>query len=593
MNTQQHKPVSATGRVSTVTAAVALACLSFAGSAHAFRFGETDGLRGSFDTTLSFGVISRASNADCRMIGNDNGGCNNGTNNELQRKQGSNGYANADFNYLNFDDGNLNYSKGDMVSAALKGTHDISLRYPGGWSALGRVTWFHDFQADQTRRTGVTESSATGQASLLDAWIAKEFDLGGETAKVKLGNQVLSWGEDIFILGGVNQMNALDIQKFHVPGTQLKEIFIPAPMLSLAAGLGNGFSMEAYYQFRWNSFKFDPVGTFFSGADVVGKGNRMAYLPTSVCNDFGLTGPCGDQTGLTDAARIANGSGIPYLGQREPKNSGQYGVNLRYFAEEIDTEFSFVYQRYHDKLPFLGFTGTSAGSVTGYFLAYGEDRDLYAVALNTKAGPVAVGAELSYRPRDSVGVDPTVPFGAALGGGAFDKNSVYDVGSHPGYVEEEKWQFHLTGFYTFGHNDPLGGLAKALGAADGFILAEAAVAHYPGLDRSGKIPYFLPNYALPDRTSWGYVTEIGINYPNAFGSGITLTPQIDWYHDVSGTSPNTIPFVAGRRAAALSLLFNYRDSVKGSIQYVNFSGGGANNLARDKDFFGASISYSF
>ncbi|MBP8133332.1 MAG: DUF1302 domain-containing protein [Zoogloea sp.] len=579
-------------RLAPVTLAVAAVLAGWSLPSQAVRFGSEEGLSGSIDSVMSFGLMQRMSSADCRTIGKDSGGCNNGTSNTLQARQGANGYANADFNYTNFDDGNLNYKKGDIVSAVLKGTHDLSLKAPDGWSALGRVYWFHDFRADQTRRTDITESSATAKATLLDAWIAKEFRYGEQRGKLKLGNQVISWGEDIFILGGVNQINALDLQKFHVPGTQIKEIFVPAPMASWSGGITDKLGVEAYYQFAWNSFKFDPAGTFFSTADILGQGNRPAYLPTSVCNDFGLPLPCGDRSGLSDRQMIANGTALPYLGQRKPKSGGQYGVNFRYNAEEIDTEFAFTYQRYHDKLPFLGFTGTNTGAVTGYFLAYGEDKDLFAVSGNTKVGDVAVGMELSYRPRDSVGIDPTVPFGSIFGG-AFNKNSVYDTGAHPGYVEEKKWQYHVTGFYTFSRNDPLGGLATALGATDGFILAEAAVAHYPGLDGSGNTPYFLPNYGLPNKTSWGYVTEIGINYPNVAGSGITLTPQIDFAHDVKGTSPNAIPFVEGRKAVTASVFANYRDRWKGALQYVNFSGGGANNLMRDRDFLAASVSYSF
>lgn len=576
------------------TLAVAVAATLWAPSSHAFRFGSEEGLSGSFDSTVSFGMSARTGSAGCSTIGNDSGGCNNGTDNDLSRVYNLGnglGYANADFNFTNFDDGNLNYKKGDVFSAALKGTHDLSLKYPGGWSALARVTWFKDFKAKDTRRTDVA-SEAEGDVTLLDAWVAKSFSIGEQYGKIKLGNQVISWGEDIFILGGVNQINAIDLQKFHIPGTQLKEIFIPAPMLSGSFGLTEKLGMEAYYQFAWNSFKFDPSGTFFSTADVLGKGRRVAYLPGSICSDFGLTGPCGDRTALTDAERIALGTAVPYLGSDKPKSGGQYGVNFRYTADEIDTEFAFTYQRYHDKLPFLGFTGNSAGAVTGYYVAYGENKDLYAISANTKLFNVAVGAELSFRPNDSVGIDPTVPFGSIFGG-TFDKNSVYDVGRHPGYVEEEKYQLHLTGFYTFSHNDPLGGLAKAVGASDGFILAEAAVTHYPGLDTSGRTPYYLPDYSLPDKTSWGYVFEMGLNYPNAFGSGVTLTPQIDWYHDVSGTSPNAIPFVQGRKALTLSLFANYRDSWKAAIQWVNFHGGGANNLMRDRDFIAASVSYSF
>lgn len=572
--------------------AVSVAAACWAPESHAFRFGSEEGLSGSLDSTISFGVASRLQSRSCSIIGNDSGGCNNTTNNELHTKQAGNGYANADFNYTNFDDGNLNYDKGDVVSAALKGTHDLSLKYPGGWSALARVNWFHDWKADDTRRTDVA-SEATDDATLLDLWVAKTFSLGDRRGKVKVGNQVISWGEDIFIVGGVNQINAIDLQKFHVPGTQLKEIFIPAQMISASMDLTEQLGVEGYYQWRWNSFKFDPAGTFFSTVDVLGKGRRVAYVPTSIIEDFAgpgacadlPNGRCGDDPGLPDADLVAAGIATPYLGQREPKKGGQYGVNFRYNAEEIDTEFAFTYQRYHDKLPFLGFTGSPEGAVTGYFLAYGEDKDLYAISANTKLMNVAVGAELSYRPDDSVGVDPTVPFAGRF--------SSYENGSHPGFVEEEKYQFHLTGFYTFSHNDPLGGVAKALGAVDGFILVEAAVAHYPGLDRSGVTPYFLPDYSLPDKTSWGYVVEAALNYPNAWGTGVTLTPQIDWYHDVKGTTPNGLPFVEGRKALTLSLFANYRDNWKGGIQWVNFSGGGANNLMRDRDFLSASISRSF
>lgn len=577
---------------SILVLSVAAACWS--PESHAFRFGSEAGLSGSFDSTISLGMASRLQSPSCRIIGNDSGGCNNGTNNKMSRVynlDAMTGYANADFNYTQSDDGNLNYDSGDIVSMALKGTHDLSLKYPGGWSALMRVNWFHDWKADDTQRTDVA-SEATDDVTLLDLWVAKTFTLGEQRGKVKLGNQVISWGEDIFIVGGVNQINAIDLQKFHVPGTQLKEIFIPAQMLSASMGLTEQLGVEAYYQWRWNGFKFDPAGTFFSIADVLGKGRQVAYVPTSICNDFGLPLPCGDHSGLSDAEMISRTTATPYLGQREPKKGGQYGINFRYNADAIDTEFAFTYQRYHDKLPFLGFTGSPDGAVTGYFLSYGESKDLYAISANTKLFNVAVGAELSYRPDDSIAIDPTVPFGNIFGG-ASSKYSIYEHGSHRGFVEEEKYQFHLTGFYTFSRNDPLGGLAKAVGATDGFILAEAAVTHYPGLDTSGVTPYLLSNYDLPDKTSWGYVIEAALNYPNVFDTGITLTPQIDWYHDVNGTTPNALPFVEGRKALTLSLFANYRDDWKAGIQWVNFSGGGGNNVMRDRDFLAASVSYSF
>lgn len=580
--------------------------------AQAISFGDAAaGWTGSFDSTMSYGLVMRNGSPNCAILGNDNGGCNRGTSNALSSRfnlADGTGYANADFNYSNFDDGDLNHKKRDFVSSVLKGTHELSLKTDGGWSMLGRFTWFADAKADNTRRTPLPDEAkdyAKSRVDLLDLWVSKSFEINGRSAKVKVGNQVINWGEDIFIPGGVNQINAVDLQKFHTPGTQLKEIFIPAPMVSFSAALTDRVNLEGYYQFAWNAYRLDTVGTYFSSYDVVGKGKRPGYYPSSVVNDFfgpgtcaasTPTGRCGDPatSGLDDASMIAAGLAVPFAGENKPRRGGQYGMALRLSAPDIDSEFAFYYQRYHDKLPFLGYSSNgTAGVVTSYSWNYGQDRDLFGASMNTKLGPVAVGAELSYKPRDSVAVDPTVSFGSKGALGRSDPNSVYDSGFHPGYVTEKKWQGHLTGFYTFSRNDPLGDVARLLGATDGYLLAEAAATWYPHLDKSGNTPYFLSNYALPTRFSWGYVLEAGLNYPDVFGTGVTLTPQIDWFQDVKGTSPNAVPFVEGRKSMTLSLFANYRDHWKAALQWVRYRGGGDNNLMRDRSFLAASVSYSF
>jgi hypothetical protein len=439
--------------------------------------------------------------------------------------------------------------------------------------------------------------------------VAKSFDLDDMPAKVKLGNQVISWGEEIFYVGGINQINAPSLPKYHTPGTQLKEVFIPAPMASFNLGLTDTLNVEAYYQFKWNAYGLDPVGTYFSSADVVGEGNLPIYYSTDyvnnifgpllgvTCADLTPTGRCGDPliSGLTDAELLASGLAIPYGGEREARNGGQYGVALRWTAEEIETEFGFFYQRYHDKLPFIGYTALSDPGnlvVDNYFINYGEDKNLFGLSMNTMAGSVALAGELSFRPDDSIGIDPTVAFGRDFTG-AVNKYSVFDAGIHNGFVEEQKWQANVNAIYTFSPGDPLGFIPGSLGASDGFILAETAVAYYPDLDTSGKVPYFLPDFSLPDKASWGYIGQVGINYPNLFDSGVTVTPQLDFSHDVKGTTPNALPFVEDRKALTSSLLFNYRDRWKGGLQWVQYWGGGSNNLMADRDFLSGNISYSF
>jgi Protein of unknown function (DUF1302) len=566
---------------------------------------ENEWVKGSFDSTLSFGMQWRAQGRDCRLIGNDNGGCvaTSGTLGERVNGPGQGATSNPDFNYLQSDNGDLNFNKGDVVSAALKGTHELSLEFHQGWRALVRGTWLYDARADHTVRTPLDADAkdiAVHNITLLDAWVSKDLDLFDHPAKFRVGNQVISWGEDIFIYGGVNIINAIDLRKAHVPGTQLKEIFRPAPMASFNFGVNNSTSVEGFYQFRWNPFRFDPVGTFFSFADVLHNGQQPAFVPSSVLGappgtvgDVGTVSngaiiPAGQRFTLADL--LAAQTVVPNLDDHTPPNSGQYGLALRYKSAQSDAEWGFYYLRYHDKLPFISFvndpTITANPFGLGYFVDYGKDRDLFGASVNTKLGDWAVGAELSYRPRDGVGIDPTVPLAGSYAAFAAP-------GTYRGFVDERKWQAHLTTIYLLGPSGDLGWFLRGVGAAEGTLLLEAAATYYPNLDLSGNKPYLLTNYELPTKLSSGVVGELSVVYPHAFGSSINFTPQIDFAYDMSGISPNTIPFIKGRLAVTPSLNFEYLNRWRAQLLYTNFSGGGGNNLVKDRDFFAFSISYLF
>lgn len=579
--------------------AVALATMGagLSSPAHAFKFDLDNGITGSFDSTLSFGVQRRMQSPSRSMVGNDNGGSvpTSGRLGEVVNGPGQGGTSNPDFNYSNIDDGNLNYKKGDIVSAVLKGTHELSLVDRGNWAALGRFTWSSDFAAVNTDRTPLDSAANDAlrrDVTLLDLWVSKSFKIGDNSAKIKLGNQVINWGEDIFIFGGINTIHAFDLRKAHVPGTQVKEILIPAPMASISTSLGGGFSTEAYYQFGWNSFKLDPAGSYWSTADFIGKGGqRGAFIPSSL----GGIGDYDPTRGRSIALVQANNGLIP-VERQNPSSGGQYGVNLRYKPAGGDTEYAAYYIRYHDKLPFVGFRVKADGSnaFNGIVAVeqYGDDKDLFGISANTKVGDWAFGGELSYRPRDSVAIDPTVPTVGSKSQQQYNlaiiTNNYSQAGMANGYVNEKKFQAHATAF-TFIPPE----LTRALGAADGAFLIEAAVTHYPGLKLNGEIPYMLNDYSMPDKTSWGYVAEVSLTYANVFGSGWTATPIVDFYHDVKGTSPNTISFLEGRKALAVGVTFDYHNQWKVGLGYSAFFGGGDLNLMRDRDIASATMSYTF
>ena len=571
--------------------------------AQAWRSTTDGGTEIDFNTTLSFGLQWRTQKPDALAIGNDNGGkvpTGAALGSQLNGA-GNDGAANPDFNVLNGDDGNLNYKRGQLVSSAIKGTHEFGLKTTDGWRALARGTWVYDPAADDTRRTELSEAArkiAVKNVTLLDAWVSKDFKwLDERTATVRVGNQVLSWGEDIFMIGGINSINAFDLRKLHTPGTQVKEILRPAPMASLNTGLTQTLSAEAYYQFGWNSFRFDPVGTFFSTADVAGAGQRPAYIPSSSLTGFGLCGaptPCGDHgSGIQNGINV-----VPFEKDKRPPNSGQYGLALRYKPQGADTEFGFYYERYHDKLPFTtlftdpAYAASNVASI-GYYNEFGRDKDLFGASFNTKAGPVAVGGEISYRPRDSVAIDGSVPFAG--------KYSIFDPANADangritvrGYTEEKKIQAHLTGLYFTEVNSPLGALVRALGAAEGTVLAEVAVTHYPNL-RLGEVPYLIfPTYKNPTKSSFGYALEFDLSYPRVWGSDWNLTQSTVFTHDVKGISPNTLPFVEGRKSLFLGALFDNSSVWRVQLGYTAFFGGGLGNLLRDRDNVSASLAYNF
>jgi len=89
-----------------------------------------------------------------------------------------------------------------------------------------------------------TEQKFTN-AMLLDAYVYGSFDFEGTDLQLRLGNQVVNWGESIFIQG-VNQINPIDVPAARRPGTELKEILLPVWMAYANWGFDWG-SIEAFH----------------------------------------------------------------------------------------------------------------------------------------------------------------------------------------------------------------------------------------------------------------------------------------------------------------------------------------------------------
>ena len=552
------------------------------------------------------------------------------------------------------DDGDLNFNDGDIYSLILKGVHDLELR-KGDFGVFLRAKYWYDQELENGSRphgnsanayapntelaTSGFDSFAQGSGiELLDAFIFNTFYLGENEAPldVRLGRQVVSWGESTFIQNGINAINPIDVSAFRRPGAEIKEGLLPVAMATFAAAVTDALSIEAFYQLKWEKTVIDGCGTYFSTADIAATG----------CNIVTLRGDFSDQFNMANGLFIARQPDI------EPDDGGQFGVAIRYFAEKLaGSEFGIYYINYHSRIPYLGgfasaneslgappgtpfIPGNPLGGNPQYFAEFPEDIELFGVSVATNFAGFAVSGEVSYRPDFPVQINSTEILQGAVGEAPWSTVLPRVIaagpgGSASGYDLLPVTQAQVT-FIRF--------FDQVLGASRLSIAAEIGgnwVGDLPeqSEQRYGRSPtygmgYFEPiplpsppfppgefitcaegNAFLPPTatipnsnarncttdgyvtdSSWGYRLRAGLAYNDAF-AGINLTPSLAWSHDVDGYSPNS-NFNEGAKALTVSLAGEYLNRYTGSLAYTTFSGGDYNTI-EDRDFLSLSMSVSF
>ncbi|MBW1900746.1 MAG: DUF1302 family protein [Deltaproteobacteria bacterium] len=185
--------------------------LVFALTAHAFQFGKDD-LKGSFDTTVSYGLSWRVQDKKGELIGTANGG---------------RAYS------VNGDDGNLNYGTG-LISNVFKMTSELEFSY-GNFGGFFRGTAFYDFEnenssRDRTKLTGDALDLVGSDVDLLDAYLWGSFKLGTMPVDIRVGEQVINWGESTFIQNSINAINPVNVNALRLPGSELREALVPEGM---------------------------------------------------------------------------------------------------------------------------------------------------------------------------------------------------------------------------------------------------------------------------------------------------------------------------------------------------------------------------
>ena len=171
-------------------------------------------------------------------------------------------------------------------------THELQLNLKN-LGFFGRAFYFYDHAVADTDRTALSNDAkqyAERDVELLDAYVTGDFDAGGIPVSIRAGNQVISWGESVFLRNGLNSINPADISKLRVAGAEVRDVLEPIPAINVKTRISDKLSLEGFYQFRWVHTEIESAGTFFSTNDFASPGGNTAHL------GFGVPGAADDRT---------------------------------------------------------------------------------------------------------------------------------------------------------------------------------------------------------------------------------------------------------------------------------------------------------
>lgn len=603
-----------------VAAAVAMA---FAQGAQALDFEFGDGWQGNWTSSLSLGSSWRANGPDPALYGQGNGallGLTNGTGNNT------------------IDQGNLNYGSGDAFSTQLKFITEVELK-KGTMGAFMRGKAWYDYALEHGNvRLGNEPSGHNGYdfatntmsgedslsddgferlnrfkgTYLLDAYVYDTFQVADNPLQLRVGNQVVNWGESLFIQG-INQINPIDVPSFRKPGTQVKEVFLPVPLVYANQTVGEFGSVELFYQWKWRNTPIEAgCGNYWGVA-----GGSIGLHPAQCRNAVSVAGstPFGHEAGAF----------VTTIDNDAPSDSGQFGMALRTYAEAIDSEIGVYAMKIHSRTPIVSlqfgdFSSAGSGMPFAAFWEYPEDIKIYGLSLATNLLGWSVGAELSLSKDVPAQVDGNDLLLAGLGaGGAIQPGVSIPFGPYgaaalqavsgngylSGLVRTDKTQLQVNAIKVGN---------RILGADQYLFVGELGL-QWNDLDdelRFNRPFIFGPGphaaYGAPCQAlnsspegcrddgyvtgfAWGYRLKMELTYNNILNSGVTFYPSVFFSHDVSGFSVDS-QFSEGRQALGLGARFSYNKKYTLDLSAVQYADADYDPL-RDRDFFSATVSMSF
>ncbi len=342
---------------------------------------------------------------------------------------------------INGDDGDRNFSKNKLIQNQVSLLGEVNLKHDD-WGVFVRADTFYD-QAYRhsnyndapgtVNHTGVYNDFtgdarywSGGHTTLLAAYAYHTFRIGTTNLNVKVGDQVVAWGESLFFPNIAGAQGPSDATKSYVAGAEVKDILLPVPQISTQWQITPRLSLIGYYQFSFQQNRLTAPGSYWSYSDVTGPGAQYLIGPGGVL--------------------------IPRGPDDKPSARNQWGIGAR-LRVLGDTELGLYYLHYNDMNPSVV---TSYYPSLQYQQTYFSNIKLTGASFSTQVGPVNVAGEASYRQGAAVLVDtPTGPQATRANVVQTNLSGIYTIG--PSLLAESQ---QLVGEITYVH-------AGGLSAVDG------------------------------------------------------------------------------------------------------------------------------
>lgn len=463
----------------------------------------------------------------------------------------------------NGDDGNLNYSRGSVVSTVAKGFVTFDASISGFGAHVRPKVWFDVTLANSGVAWGNLPGGYLSGAPVSEkGWNplarAAGIDLGNTYAYVKrdfgmlsvdarLGNILVPWGLPTLTSGGlINAVNAIDNAARVRPGAQIEEIGRATPGAFLKFGfLDNKATLESFFLFKAPRNVAPGCGTFFSLSDWVAAGCNGVML--------GAGSDAVNSVATGFAGRLAT-----------PANhQPQYGVGATYMIDPIATKVGAYYSHVAWTAPVPGamkslrpappfIPGNPGGLNTAYYVAYPDGVNAFTVNFETKFKGTTIYGEYVYRANAPLALnssDLLNAFGSAAGptllrwqynllapGALFEGADRRQVGSLvlggrqaiPDLLGAKALvvggEFAMKSVYDLPNK-----MYRRYGRYDGF-----GIGPVNGACPLSSIPYQCSFDGYVSSTAWGYQLTAALLYENVFVSGLAVTPTIGLQHDVKG-----------------------------------------------------------